>query len=73
MSGQPYDPVPLLLGRQPQVNIGQEAGWAPEPVWTLWRADMFFFFFFEGFILLYGVVVVVQNINKKSIRKYCYD
>jgi hypothetical protein len=28
-SGQLHDPATLL--------IGQEAGWAPEPVWTLWR------------------------------------
>jgi hypothetical protein len=23
----------------PAVPIGQEAGWAPEPVWTLWRGE----------------------------------
>jgi hypothetical protein len=26
-------------GKEPPVPIGQEAGWAPEMVWTLWSRD----------------------------------
>jgi hypothetical protein len=26
-------------GKEPPVPIGKEAGWAPEPVWTLWRSE----------------------------------
>jgi hypothetical protein len=26
-------------GKQLLVPIGYEAGWAPEPVWTLWRGE----------------------------------
>jgi hypothetical protein len=29
-------PVALLQGNKPPILIGYEAGWAPEPVWTLW-------------------------------------
>jgi hypothetical protein len=35
VSGQHHAPAMLLpLGKGPPVPIGQEAGWAPEPVWT---------------------------------------
>jgi hypothetical protein len=35
VSGQRHAPAALLPpGKVPQVPIGQEAGWAPEPVWT---------------------------------------
>jgi hypothetical protein len=27
----------LPSGKKPSVPIGEEAGWAPEPVWTTWR------------------------------------
>jgi hypothetical protein len=33
--GQCHAPAALYLrGKDPPVPIGQEAGWAPEPVWT---------------------------------------
>jgi hypothetical protein len=35
VSGQYHAPSALLPpGKGPPVPIGQEAGWAPEPVWT---------------------------------------
>jgi hypothetical protein len=35
VSGQRHAPAALLPpGKGPLVPIGQEAGWAPEPVWT---------------------------------------
>jgi hypothetical protein len=33
--GQLHAPAALLPGKEPQVPIGQEAGWPPEPAWTL--------------------------------------
>jgi hypothetical protein len=35
VSGQRHDPAALLPpGKGPPIPIVQEAGWAPEPVWT---------------------------------------
>jgi hypothetical protein len=35
-----FTPLPLYpRGKEPPVHIEQEAGWAPEPVWTLWRRE----------------------------------
>jgi hypothetical protein len=39
VSGQLHVPAALPLGKEPTVPTGQEAGWAPEPVWTLWRRE----------------------------------
>jgi hypothetical protein len=39
MSGQHHAPAALSQGKQPQAPIGQEVGWAPEPVWTIWRSE----------------------------------
>jgi hypothetical protein len=36
LSGQLHAPAVLSPGKQPPVPIGQENGWAPVPVWTLW-------------------------------------
>jgi hypothetical protein len=37
-SGQLHAPAALPLGNEPKVPIGYEAGWAPEPAWTLLSA-----------------------------------
>jgi hypothetical protein len=37
VSGQLHDPAALHPGNYTPIPIGQEAGWAPEPVWTTWR------------------------------------
>jgi hypothetical protein len=37
VSGHVHPPAALLPGKEALVPIGWEAGWAPEPVWTLWR------------------------------------
>jgi hypothetical protein len=34
MSGQLHAPAALTPGKEPPVRIGEEAGWASEPVWT---------------------------------------
>jgi hypothetical protein len=39
-SGQLRAPAALLLRKKP-VLIEQEAGWAPEQVWTFWRREKF--------------------------------
>jgi hypothetical protein len=39
VSGQLYVPAALPPKKEHLLSIGQEAGWAPEPVWTLWRRD----------------------------------
>jgi hypothetical protein len=41
VSGQRQAPAALLpLGKEPPVPIVQEAGWAPEPVWTEGRGEI---------------------------------
>jgi hypothetical protein len=39
VSGQLHSQAALPPGEEPPVPIGQEAGWAPEPVWTMWRRE----------------------------------
>jgi len=34
-------PAALIPEKQPPIPIGQEAGWAPEPVWTRWRKEKY--------------------------------
>jgi hypothetical protein len=36
-----FIPRPLYSRIEPPVPIGQEAGWAPEPIWTTWRSENF--------------------------------
>jgi hypothetical protein len=40
VSGQLHAPDALLPGKEPPITTGQEAGCAPEPVWTWWRGNM---------------------------------
>jgi hypothetical protein len=43
VSGQHHAPAALLPpGKGPPVPIGQEAGWAPQPVWTQRLQEKFF-------------------------------
>jgi hypothetical protein len=39
VSGQFHDPAALPQGKEPPIPVGYEAGWAPEPVWTLWNTE----------------------------------
>jgi hypothetical protein len=39
VSVQLHPSAALPQGKEPPVLIGQEAGWAPGPVWTLWRRE----------------------------------
>jgi hypothetical protein len=40
VSGLLHAPVALPPGEEPPVPIGQEARWAPDSVWTLWRREL---------------------------------
>jgi hypothetical protein len=40
VSGQLHAQAPLFPGKEPTVLIGEEAGRAPEPVWTLWGTEI---------------------------------
>jgi hypothetical protein len=37
LNGQLHAPTDVPSGEEAAVSIEQEAGWASEPVWTLWR------------------------------------
>jgi hypothetical protein len=39
MSCQLHAPAALPPGNEAPAPIEQKAGWAPEPVWTLWRRE----------------------------------
>jgi hypothetical protein len=41
MSGQLHASAALPPGKEPLVPTGQDAGCAPEPVWTRWRREKF--------------------------------
>jgi hypothetical protein len=36
---QLHAPAVLPTRKEPPVSIENEAGWAPEPVWTTWRRE----------------------------------
>jgi hypothetical protein len=40
VSGQLHAPAVYPPGKEPPEPIGQEAGWAPKQVWTLWRKKL---------------------------------
>jgi hypothetical protein len=42
VSCQLHAPTTLPQGKESPVPIGQEAEWAPEPVWTLWSREKSF-------------------------------
>jgi hypothetical protein len=50
VSGQHHTPAALPPGKEPLVPIGQEAGWDPEPFWTLAKCI--------GVIITWGVRVL---------------
>jgi hypothetical protein len=39
VSVQLHAPAALATGKEHPVPIGKEAGWALEPVWTLWNRE----------------------------------
>jgi hypothetical protein len=42
MNSQLHAPAALPPGKEPTVSIVQEAGWAPELVWTMWIWEHFY-------------------------------
>jgi hypothetical protein len=40
-SCQLHAPATLSPGKEPLVPTGEEAGWAPKPVWTQWWREKF--------------------------------
>jgi hypothetical protein len=39
VTGQLQAPAALPPGKEPPVHIRQEAGWAPESDWTVWKEE----------------------------------
>jgi hypothetical protein len=39
VSGKLHALAALLSEIEPRAPVVQEAGWAPEPVWTLWKTE----------------------------------
>jgi hypothetical protein len=39
VTGQLHAPATILPGKESQVPIVQEAEWAQDPVWTLWKRE----------------------------------
>jgi hypothetical protein len=39
VNSQLHAPATLPPGNEPPVPIGQEAVWAPEQVWAVWRSE----------------------------------
>jgi hypothetical protein len=39
VNGQLYVPADLAPWKETTLHTGEKAGWAPEPVWTLWRRE----------------------------------
>jgi len=39
VTGKVYAPAVFLPVKEPSVPIAEEAGWAPEPAWALWRRE----------------------------------
>jgi hypothetical protein len=39
VGGKLHSLAALFLGKEPPVPIGYEAGWVPEPLWTLARRE----------------------------------
>jgi hypothetical protein len=52
VSGELHASAALPSGLQPPVPTGEEAGWVPEPVWTLWNNLL------EEFCLLYAIILI---------------
>jgi hypothetical protein len=41
VTGQVYSHAVFLPVKEPVVPIAEEAEWAPEPAWALWRREVF--------------------------------
>jgi len=39
VTGKVHAPAVFLPVKEPSVPIAEEAGWAPEPAWALWRRE----------------------------------
>jgi hypothetical protein len=39
VSGQLHAPASLSPGREVSYTCDKKAGWAPDPVWALWRGE----------------------------------
>jgi hypothetical protein len=41
VSGELHALAALSPGKEPLITFGYEAGWAPEPAWTLWSREKY--------------------------------
>jgi hypothetical protein len=59
-------PVDLPPEKEAAVSIGYEAGWAPEPVWTMWRTD-------KSLALGVNWTPIARSSRPQPIQKRCQN
>jgi hypothetical protein len=57
LSGQLHVPVALHKGKETVVPIGKEAGWTPDPVWTVEERE--------------GIILLVQSSGNTKFHIMC--
>jgi hypothetical protein len=63
------NPAALPPGKEPTLSIGQEAGWASESVWMLWRREKSYPWWEEN----PGRAVRSPSLYRQSYRGYNLD
>jgi hypothetical protein len=66
VSGQLHAPAALPPEKEPPILIGEEAGWAPEPVWTIRRSENWETNGFYPVAMILQNTHITQNITPRS-------